>query len=88
MQVGGRELNACVEHVEEVVGYDAFHYVVVAEAEADPEAVELGAAEEGFALGLEIVGEFADEVNRFDVVESQGAVLAVQREQIDGLGAT
>ena len=69
MEVGGRELDACVEHVEEIVGYDAFHYVVVSEAEANPEAVELGAAEESFALGLEIVGEFADEVDGFHVVE-------------------
>ena len=83
MEVGRRQLDACIEHVEEVVGDDAFHYVVVAEAEADPEAVELGAAEESFALGFEIVGKFADEVDGLHVVEGEGAVLAVQGEQID-----
>ena len=84
---GGRELDACVEHVEEVVCDDAFHDVVVAEAEADPEAVELGAAEEGLALGGEIVGEFADEVDGFDVVEGEGAVFAIEGEQVNGFGA-
>ena len=42
---------------QQVVGDDAFDYVVVAEAEVDREAVEFGAAEVGFAFGLEIVGE-------------------------------
>ncbi len=83
VEVGRGELNAGVEHVEQVVGDDAFHDVVVAEAEADPEAVELGSAEEGFALGEEVTGEFADEVDGFDGVESEGAVLAVGGEQVD-----
>jgi len=80
-------LNAGVEHVEQVVGDDAFHHVVVAEAEADPEAVELGAAEKGLALGLEVVSKFADEVDGFHVIESQRTVLAVEGEKIDGVRA-
>lgn len=87
MQVGRGELDASVEHVEEVVGDDAFHHVVVAEAQADPEAVELGAAEEGFALGNELVGEFADEVDGFNSVEGEGAVLAVGGQEVNRLGA-
>ena len=87
MEVGRGELDAGVEHVEEVVRDDAFHDVVVAEAEADPEAVELGAAEEGFAFGEEVAGEFADEVDGFYGVEGESAMFAVGGEEVDGFGA-
>ena len=87
VQVGWGDVEAVVEEAEEVVGDYAFEGVAVDEAEADPEAVELGAAEEGFALGFEIVGKFADEVDGFHVVEGEGAVLAIHGEQINGFGA-
>ena len=86
MEVGGRELDAGVEHIEEIVGNDTFHDIVIAEAEADPEAVELGAAEEGFALGFEVVGELADEVDRADFGKRDFFVFAVGSEQVDGVG--
>ena len=54
-QVGRGDVEAVVEEAEEVVGDDAFEGVAVDEAEADPEAVEFGAAEKGFAFGFEIV---------------------------------
>ena len=41
---GGRDLEAVVEQGEEVVGDHAFEGLAVDEAQADPEAVEFGAA--------------------------------------------
>ncbi len=79
-------MEAVVEEAEEVVGDDAFEGVAVDEAEADPEAVELGAAEEGFALGFEVVGEFADEIDGADFGERDFFVFAVGGEQVDGVG--
>ena len=55
-------------------------------AEAEPKAVEFGAAEEGFALGLEVVGEVADKIDGANSVERDFLVLAVGREEIDGIG--
>ena len=79
-------MEAVVEEAEEVVGDDSLEGVAVDEAEADPEAVELGAAEEGFALGFEVVGEFADEIDGADFGERDFFVLAVGSEQVDGVG--
>ena len=79
-------MEAVVEEAEEVVGDHAFESVAVDEAEADPEAVELGAAEEGFALGLEVVGKLADEIDRADFGERDFFVFAVWGEQVDGVG--
>jgi len=79
-------MEAIVEEAEQVVGYDAFEGVAVDEAEAHPEPVELGAAEEGFALGFEVVGEFSDEVDGADFGERDFCVFAVGREQVDGVG--
>jgi hypothetical protein len=86
VQVGRGDVEAVVEEAEEVVGDHAFEGVAVDEAEADPEAVELGAAEEGFALGLEVVGKLADEIDRADFGERDLLVLAVGCEQVDGVG--
>ena len=79
-------MEAVVEEAEEVVGDDAFEGVAVDEAEADPEAVEFGAAQEGFALGLVVVGELADEIDGADLGEWVGLMLAVGGEQVDGIG--
>ena len=79
-------MEAIVEEAEQVVGYDAFEGVAVDEAEADPEAVELGAAEEGFALGLEVVGELTDEVDGPDFGEWDFFVFAVGGKQVNGVG--
>ena len=53
---GRGDLQAVVEEAEEIVGDDAFEGLAVDVAEAHPEAVQLRAAEEGFALGFEVVG--------------------------------
>ena len=81
-------METVVEQAEEVVGDDAFEGVAVDEAEADPEAIEFGTAEEGFAFGFEIVGELADEIDGADFGERDFFVLAVGSEQVDGVGLT
>jgi len=88
VQVGRGDLQAVVEEREKVVGDDAFEGVAVGVAEANPEAIELGAAEKRFALGLEIVGELADEVDGADAGQRDGLVLTVGGEQIDGVRLT
>ena len=55
VEIGRSDLDAVVENGEQIVGNDAFHGVAVEIAKANPKAIELGAAEEGLALGLEIV---------------------------------
>src|SRR5438874_2145276 len=47
------ELDAVVEEAKKVVGDDAFKEFAVGVAEADPETVEFGSGEEGFAFRLE-----------------------------------
>ncbi len=79
-------MEAVVEEAEEVVGDDAFEGVAVDEAEADPEPVEFRAAQEGFALGFEVVGEFADEIDGADFGKRDFFVFAVGSEQVDGVG--
>jgi hypothetical protein len=86
VQIGRGDVEAVVEEAEEVVGDDAFKGVAVDEAEADPEAVEFGATEEGFALGFEVVGELADEINGADFGERDLFVFTVRSEQVDGVG--
>lgn len=86
VEVGRGDVEAVVEQAEEVVGDDAFESVAVDEAEADPEAIEFGTAEEGFAFGFEIVGELADEIDGADFGERDFFVLAVGSEEVDGVG--
>jgi len=87
-KVGRGELNAVVEEAEKVVRDDAFEDFAVGVAEADPEAIELGAGEEGFAFRLEVAIEFADEVERADAVEGNLFVLAVWCEEIERVDLT
>ncbi len=86
VQVGRSDLDAVVEEREKVVGDDAFDGFAIGVAQADPEAVELGAAEEGFAHGLEVVGKIADEVDGADSGQGEFLVLAVGSEEIDWIG--
>ena len=83
VEVGRSELDAVVEKQEQVVGNDAFEGFAVGVAEANPQAVELGAREEGFALGLEVTVEFANEIERADALERDLFVLAVRGEEVE-----
>jgi len=83
VEVGRGDLHAVVQEREQVVGDDAFERVAVGEAETDPKAVEFGAAQEGFAVRLEVVGELADEIDRAHLDQGKLFVLAVAREEVD-----
>ena len=82
------ELDAVVEEAKKVVGDDAFKEFAVGVAEADPETVEFGSGEEGFAFRLEVAIEFADEIERADAVERDLFVLAVGCEEIERVDLT
>ena len=81
-------MHAVVEEGKQVVGNYAFDCGVVCEAQADPQAVELGATEKGFALGLKVVVELSDEINGADSGEGDLFVLAFGSEDVNGVGVT
>lgn len=82
-EVGRSELYAVVEEPEKVVGDDTFEGFAVGVTEADPEAVELGTGEEGFAAGFEAAIEFADEIEGTDAFERDLLVFAVGSEKVE-----
>lgn len=86
IEIGRSDLDAVVENGEQVVGNYTFEGFAVEIAEAKPKAVEFGAAEKGFALGLEVIGEVADKIDGANSVERDFLVLAVGRKEIDGIG--
>lgn len=79
-------MDAVIEEGEQVVGDDAFKNLAIEIAEANPQAVELGAAEKGLALGFEVVGELTDEIHGADAGEGDLLVLAIRSEEVDGIG--
>jgi len=86
VEIGRRDLHAVIQQREQVVGDDAFEDVVIEEAETNPKSVEFGTAEEGFALGLKVVRELANEINGAHLGEGNLLVLAVGSEEVDGIG--
>lgn len=81
IEIGRREADAVVEQIEKVINNDALEDVLIAEAEADPEAVKLRTAEKGFALRLERLGELLDEIDGFDFGQRHGLKFAFAGEQ-------
>ncbi len=79
-------MDAVIKQGEEVVWYDAFYGFAIAITKANPESVELGSAEEGLALGFKVVGEVTNEINRTNSVEGKLLVLALGREEVNGIG--
>jgi hypothetical protein len=88
VEIGRSDLEAVIEEVEEVVGDDPFETFAVGITEADPETVELGTAEEGFALGFEVAFELADEIDAADFGKRDLLVLAIGGEEIKRVGLT
>lgn len=78
-------MKAVVEQGEKVVRDYAFQGFVVGVAEADPQAVQFGTAEESLAFGLEVVVEVADEIDGADLGQRELFVLAVGGEEVDGV---
>jgi hypothetical protein len=86
VQVGRGDVEAIVEKTEQVVRDDAFQSVTIDKAKPHPQPVQFGPAEERFPFGLEVVGKFANEINRADFGERDFFVLAIWGEQVDGVG--
>jgi len=81
-------LQAVVHEREQIVGDDAFKGIAIQKTKTKPEAVKLGAAEEGFALGLEIAIEIANKIDGADFGQQEFLVLAIWREQVDRINLT
>lgn len=78
-------MDAVVEHGEKIIWDDAFYGRPVAVAQADPKSVEFGAAEEGLALRLEVIGEVPNEINRAHLGEGNLLMLAIRGQKVDGI---
>ena len=87
-EIGRSEADAVLEEIEKVARDDAFEFILIAEAKADPQAVEFRTAEEGLALGLERLGEILDEIDALDFGQGHGLEFAILREQFGGVGLT
>lgn len=84
VEIGRRQVESVVEKREQVVGDDAFEGVAVAEAEPDPQAIELGAGKEILAVEAVVVVEVANEINGANGGERDFVVLAIGSEQVHG----
>ena len=81
-------MHAVVEQGKQVIGNYAFERVVVCETQADPQAVELGATEKGFALGLKVVVELSDEIDGANFGERDLLVLAFGSKNVNRVRLT
>jgi hypothetical protein len=88
VEVGRSDLDTVVQERQQVVGNDAFKSIAVKEAEAKPQAIELGAAEKCFALGLKIAIEITDKIDGANAGERKLLMLAIVGEKIDRVKLT
>jgi hypothetical protein len=87
-EIGRGELDAVVEKGKKIVRDDTFEHLAVGVAEPNPEAVEFGPTQEGFAFGFEVAIKFADEVERADAIEGNLLMFAVGCEEIERIDLT
>lgn len=83
VEVRRRDLDAIVDQAEQVVGDDAFEGIAIQKAKAQPEAIEFGPAQEGFALRLEVVVKIADKINRPNLGEGKLLMFTGRGQQIE-----
>jgi hypothetical protein len=88
IEVGRGDLDAVVQHCEKVIRNYAFDGFPVAVTQADPKSVELGSAEKGLALGFEVIGKLANEIDRAHLGERNLLVLAVRSQKVNGISLT
>jgi hypothetical protein len=88
VEVGRSDLDTIVQERQQVVGNDAFERIAVKEAEAKPQAIELGAAEECFALWLKAAIEITDKIDGANAGERKLLMLTIVGEKIDGVELT
>ena len=83
MQIGRSNLHSSIQQGEQIVGDDALYGVFVAKLQADPQPIQLRPGEKCFAFGLEIVGEFAHEINAANFLYRKSSLLSFGREQVE-----
>lgn len=86
VEIGGRQLQAVVVNRQEVVRDNAFQAIAIPEAQADPQAVEFGTAEEGFALEGNVVVQIANEIDGADLDEGDLFMGALGSEEVEVFG--
>ena len=76
-------MQPVVQQRQKVVRNNAFEYVAIREAQADPEAIELWPAQKSFAFRLKVVGKLPYKVDGADFSQRNLLVLAIRREDVD-----
>jgi hypothetical protein len=82
VEIGRSQLQAVVVNGEEVVRNNAFEAVAITEAQADPQAVEFGTTEKGFAFEGDVVVQIADEIDGADLHEGDFFMSAFGSEEV------
>jgi len=88
VEVGRSDLYAVVQERQQIVRNDAFKRIAVKEAEAKPQAIELGAAEECFALGFKVAIKITHKIDGANAGEWKLLMLAIVGEKIDRVELT
>ena len=86
VEVGRCDLQAVVEKSKQVVRDHTLEGLAVGVAQPDPQAIEFGPAKKGFALGLEIVREFADKIDGANACEGKFPVLTFECKEVHRIG--
>ena len=88
VEVGRSNLDAVVQERQQIVRNDAFKRIAVKEAQAKPQAIKLGAAEECFALGFKVAIEITHKIDGANAGEWKLLMLAIVGEKIDRVELT
>ena len=85
IQVGRHNLQAVIEQRQKIIGDDPFEDFPIIESQLDPKTIELGAAQEGLALRLELIGKLANEIDGADFGDGELDMLPFRGKHIDGI---
>jgi len=76
-------LYAVVQQGEKIIGNNAFESVPIREAQADPEAIELGAAQKSLAFGLKVVRKLPYKIDSADFSQWNLLMLTIWSEDVN-----
>lgn len=88
IQIWWGDLQTFVGVRQEVIGNYAFQCFLIAEAQLDPKAIELGAAEKTFSFWRKVVFEVADKIYGSNGCGRYSLMCAVLGKQIEGIQFT
>ena len=78
-------MHSSIQQGQQVIGDDPLNDVFVAKLQADPQSIQLGPGKKCFALGLEIIGEFANKINAANIFDGKVSLFPFGREQLESL---